>query len=424
MSPRRALLLLPLTLAITPVMAGGDTEARSDKQRATAKADPADLTKLVGAELELARDLIAAMPDEKGNLVLSPLSIYQALAMAAAGAKGDTAAELAKVLKFPLPPERIHAALGALEVELMSRASAEGRKKAEPAFTLNVANALFGQTGRTFEPAFLELLATHYGAGMQLVDYQADPDAARKRINGWVSEQTRERIPELLQKPNVTDATRLVLVNAVYFLAKWDAPFEKEWTKPGPFTRADGSKLQVERMNQTRHMELSIVDGARALKLPYKGGKVACWIVLPSETAKLDALVQDLPAKLPALTAAPKLEFVSLSLPKLKTGWRGALVPPFQKLGMSLATNADKADFSGMDGTKELFVGSITHQTFLAVDEEGTEAAAATAVEMTAGGVPPKPIPFAVDRPFLLVIRDEPTGAVLFLARIMDPSAN
>lgn len=418
----RAFLLLPLTLSFTPMLlAGGDSEARSDTPRATAKADPAELAKLARVELELARDLIAAMPDEKGNLVVSPLSIYQALAMTAAGAKGDTAAEMEKVLRFPLPPGRMHAALGALELELRQRATAEGRKKAEPAFTLNVANALFGQAGRRFEPSFLELLAASYGAGMRLVDYQADHEAARQRINGWVSEQTRERIPELLQKPNVTPDTRLVLVNAVYFLAKWDQPFEKEWTRPGPFTRADGSKVEAQLMHRTGYMELAVLDGARALKLPYKGGKVACWILLPESTARLDALLSELPAKLPALRA--KSEFVSLKLPKVKTGWRGALVPPFQQLGMSLATQADKADFSGMDGTRELFVSSITHQTFLAVDEEGTEAAAATAVEMAAGSVPPPPVPFVVDRPFLLVIRDEPTGAVLFLARIMDPTA-
>ena len=420
----RQAILVPLVLSLAPLCLAGEDEARSGKQRSTAALDPAEGKALTAAQLELARDLLGALDpgDRKKNLVLSPASIYQALAMCAAGARGETLAEMQKVLRFPLAPERVHAALGALERELASRSQQKAGREGGRPFTLRPANAVFGQVGRKFEPAYLDLLSEHYGAGLRLCDYVRDPDGARKQINAWVSQATEQKIPELLQPPAVTEDTRLVLVNAVYFLADWETPFEREWTKPGPFTRLDGSKVQAALMHRTGYMSYVEREGVQAVALPYGGGKVKMWVLLPP-AGKLEQATAQLPALLSGLGAASKSEFVSLALPRLKFTWRAGLKEPLVKLGLERACDAGQADFSGMDGTRQLFVGSVTHQAFLAVDEQGTEAAAATAVEMSAGSVPPPPVPFVVDRPFLLVIQDEPTGAVLFLARVLDPTA-
>lgn len=421
-------LTLPVLLltALSPALqARPEDEARSDVPRDEGRLDPAEAQQLTHAQLELACALVGALDpaDKRGNLVLSPWSITQALAMASAGARGETDAELRKLLRASLPPERLHPALGALERTLNARSQQQPSRRGGRPFTLRSANALWGQAGREFQPDFLRLLAASYGAGMRLVDYGADPDGARARINAWVAESTEQRIKDLLRPPTPSPATRLVLVNAVYFLADWEHPFPQEATRPTAFTRLDGSQVQAPTMHQYSYLQLVQLEGARALALPYTGRAVTCWVLLPDRGDQLDALLTRLPELAGQLTRAGPASFVQLALPKLQFQWRAGLVPALEQLGVSQATDPARADFSGMDGTRELFIGSVTHQAFLAVDERGTEAAAATAVEMAAGSVPPPPVPFLVDRPFLLLIRDDATGAPLFLARVVDPTA-
>lgn len=424
-SPARLLPALIPTLAALacPALGHPDDEARSDAPRSATKLDPAEAKQLAAAQLELARDLLGALEpaDKQKNLVLSPWSIWQALAMTSAGARGETADELRQVLHAPLAPERLHAAVGALELELNARSQAKpGRRDGRP-FTIRSANALWGQSGHPFQAPFLRQLAESYGAGMHLVDFRQDPDGARERINAWVADATQQKIKDLLRAPVPNAATRLALVNAVYFLADWDQPFERDDTRPAPFTRLDGTQVQVPTMHQFSHLSLVELPGARAVGLPYAGRQATCWLILPEQRDQLDRVAGQLPALCGKLGQG-KIAYVQLALPKLRFTWRAGLVDALERLGLEQATDPSRADFSGMDGTRQLFVGSVTHQAFLGVDERGTEAAAATVVEMAAGGMPPKPVPFLLDRPFLLLIRDDATGAPLFLARVIDPS--
>ncbi|MCO5171346.1 MAG: serpin family protein [Planctomycetes bacterium] len=415
-----AALAAALTLTGAAMTRADEAEARSARPRARAAVDPGDLAEVGTTHLRLASDLLRVVPD-RGNVVCSPWSIVQALGMTSAGARGETLAEMQRALHLA-EQARLHRLLGGLDRALMARgqkAPPAWRKDARP-FTLRSANALWAQEGKRFEPAFLDGLAEHYGAGVRLVDFAADPDAARDRINGWVAAETRDRIRNLLRE--VSPATRLVLVNAVYFLADWEHPFDPSSTRPRPFTRLDGSKVDAPTMHDTTHLALAEHEGVRAVVLPYMGGEVEAWVLLPP-AGKLDATASSLHEVVPALARAMTHEFVSLALPKFEVGWRLAMKDALEALGMRKAFVFGQADFSGMDGTRDLFIGAVTHQAWIAVDEKGTEAAAATAVEMLAGGVPPPPVPFVVDRPFLLLVRDKATGAVLFVTRVEDPTA-
>lgn len=411
---------LAAALTLTGAVMIRADEARSDRPRARAALPPAELAEVGPVHLRLASDLLRVVPD-RGNVVCSPWSIIQALGMTTAGARGETLAEMERALHLP-GQARLHPLLGGLDRALMARgqkAPPAWRKDARP-FTLRSANALWAQEGKRFEAPFLDGLAEHYGAGVRLIDFAADPDAARDRINGWVAGETNDRIRDLLQQ--VSPATRLVLVNAVYFLADWEHPFDPASTLSRPFTRRDGSKVDAPTMHHTTHLAVAEHEGVRAVVLPYMGGEVEALVLLPP-AGKLDATASSLHEVVPALGRALKHQFVMLALPKFEVGWRLAMKDALEALGMRKAFVFGQADFSGMDGTRDLFIGAVTHQAWIAVDEKGTEAAAATAVEMLAGGVPPPPVPFVVDRPFLLLVRDKATGAVLFVTRVEDPTA-
>jgi serpin B len=384
--------------------------------------DP-DLAELIGGNTQFAFALYRQISAGGGNLFYSPYSISSALAMAYAGARSRTAEQMAQTLRFTLPQERLHPAFNKLALELAGRS--EGVDP-ELAFQLSVAQSLWGQSGFHFEQDFLDLLARNYAAGMRLVDFKQDPEAARLAINDWVFRETKEKIQDIIPQgpPDLIDEmTRLVLVNAVYFQAAWSAPFDPQATGPAAFHLPDGSAVDVPTMNQTTGLRSMQGDGYRAVELPYAGNQLSMLILLPNEgkfgdvEARLDQRLVD------AAVAGLQPGEVFLALPKFKFDWTAENLPEaFASQGMTDAFSM-AADFSGMDGKLDLYISAILHKAFIAVDESGTEAAASTVVIVTEKALPAKPVEFRVDRPFFFLIRDNPTGTILFLGRVMNPIA-
>jgi serpin B len=389
-------------------------EVRAPDPRSHPAVAPADAAALRAGNAAFAGRLLGVLTRTEPTVALSPFSISEALAMTYAGARGETASEIATALRFGLPPARLHAAFNALDQALEA---ANG-----PDVTFSVANALYGQRAMRFHPAFLSLLARAYGAGMRTVDFVHAPDAAIAAINDWVSDRTHGRIPDLLDRGNIDELTRLVLVNAVYLNAKWDAPFEKGDTASAPF-HAPGGTVQVPTMHRTGSYDYLRGEGYRALELPYRGGRLAFDILLP-DPGRLPALVRRLDRDGPLdLLRGLRGESVGLALPKLKLRARFELADALKELGMPRAFDPDRADLSGIAGRPgDLYVKAAVHEAYIRVDEEGTEAAAATGVVVGATSVPAPPaVMFTVDRPFAFVLRDRQSGAVLFLGTVSRP---
>ncbi len=393
----------------------------SDRPRDTSPAAGRDdIQALSDGNTAFALDLYHFLAAKPGNLFYSPYSISVALAMTYAGARSDTASQMAQTMHFDLPQDRLHPAFNAYSLDLEARADAvtEGTP-----FELSVANSLWGQQGFSFLPEFLDLLAEHYGAGMRLVDYTADPEGARQAINQWVAEETRDRIQDLIPQGAIDALTRLVLANAIYFKTAWMHPFETEATAPAPFYRLDGTSVEVPMMHQGESYAYALGDGYRALVLPYESGNVSMVILLPDE-GWFQAVEQTLsPAMVEDIMAGLSYGPVMLSLPRFQVESEFSLKDALVALGMTDAFEPDRADFSGMDGGRtDLHIGAVLHKTFVSVDEKGTEAAAATAVIMRITSAPiGEPIEFLMDRPFIFLIRDDQTGTILFVGRVLDP---
>jgi serpin B len=381
---------------------------------------PAQLGHVAVSNNSFAFDLYQRLRGNGGNLFFSPYSISTALAMTYAGARGQTAAQMAKALHFYLPPDQLHPAFNALDLELASRGKESTGRSGGP-FRLHVANALWGQTGWKFLPGFLDILAEDYGAGMRLVDF-GNTEAARGAINQWVSQQTEGMITDLVPASALQTEVVFVLTNAVYFDAAWQSPFHAESTAQGPFSLLDGSEVSVEMMHQSEAFRYAEGDGYQALQMPYRGEELAMVILLPSPgrfeefDASLDIFRAG--AILDSLARRP----VIVTVPKFTYGSTFSLVKALSDMGMPDAFRPI-ADFSGIDGSRFILLSAVLHEALVRVDERGTEAAAATAVIGAGGAAGPsaRPIEFIVDRPFIFLIRDVKTGTILFLGRVLDP---
>jgi serpin B len=390
---------------------------RSGKPRLTTPVPAEDTQELTGDNAAFALDVLkrAAAHD---NFFVSPHSISIALAMTYGGAREGTAAQMAQALHFTLPQERLHPAFDALDLELTHRA--DKPLESGQAFKLNVLNAIWGQRGYAFLATYLDLLAEDYGAGLSLLDFASDPDGSRTTINRWVSDRTLARIPELIPRGVITSATVLVLTNAIYFNASWKVPFEANDTTDGSFGQLDGSRAPVRLMHQTKEHRYAEGEGWQALELLYSGADVSMLVLLPASgtfedfRAKLDA------ARLSSIVRALGTKEVVVTLPRFQFRTQLAVKATLTALGMVDAFQGGMADFSGIDGTRSLFIQDVVHETFVAVDERGTEAAAATAVVIGRTSIS-ELATFTADRPFLVVLRDDPTGAVLFLGQITRP---
>jgi serpin B len=383
---------------------------------------PADLQTLTTGNTAFALDLYHAIAggSDEGNLFYSPYSVSIALAMTYAGAQGSTATQMAGALDFQLPLVTLNPAFDALDLQLASRAHGQAGDNGQP-FKLNVIDSLWGDKTFTFQKPFLDTLATYYGSGLRTVDFVNAPEAARGTINGWVADQTDDLIPTLLPDQSITPDTRFVLVNAIYFNAGWATPFQASETHPGTFTHLDASTAQVPLM--TGGLEGNYAKGAgwQAVELPYAGGQTSMVVVLPDagqfatvETALDGAFVGSLFSSL-------KDAQIALTLPKFTVkGATISLKTELGKLGMTDAFDPSAADFAGI-ASEKVWIGDVLHQAFVSVDENGTQAAAATAVIGTGAAAPVNVVTVDVNRPFFVLIRDIPTGSVLFAGRIVAP---
>ena len=376
-----------------------------------------DTAKLVAGNTAFGCDLYGQLKGEAGNLFLSPFSISTALGMTAAGAKGKTFDEMEQVLHLP---KDAPAAFGTV-LRSINDAGAEPKKRG---YTLSTANALWAQQGYPWKPDYKKLVATDYAAGLFDVDYKGDAEAARVTINTWVEKETREKIKDLLPKGSVTGLTRLVLTNAIYFKGDWAEQFKKDATKPAPFLLANGTKAEAPLMHRVGAYTYAETDGYQALDLPYVGKRLSMTVILPRKPDGLPAVEKELTGdKLSAVLKSFRFEQeVHVHLPKFKVEKALTLNEPLKALGMKAAF--DRADFSGMATAEPLSISAVLHKAFVDVNEEGTEAAAATGVVVGATGVqePRPPKHFRADRPFLYLIRDHHTGSVLFLGRLSEPA--
>lgn len=361
-------------------------------------------------------DLYTSLRADGENLFFSPASIAYALAMTGLGARGTTAAEMDRVLHLPADDTVVAAGFGALMNDVA---------RDDGVVTVSLANRLYGQSGTPFAPAYLALLERHFGAGLEQVDYRRDAEAARNRINAWVEERTAQKIRDLLAPGAVDSATKLVLVNAVYFLGKWVEPFPKHATADALFHREQGGDVTTKFMRTTGRFGYAEQDGVQIAALPYRGDTMEMVVILPAAGTPLAQVEEQLDAdQLATWLAAMKPEKVAVTLPRLHLETSFELADALAKLGMPTAFT-HKADFSGMttDATP-LSISRVVHKAYLDVDEEGTEAAAATAVVMeVTSAIRPEPLnEFRADRPFILAIRHKASGAILFLGRVADPA--
>jgi len=360
-------------------------------------------------------DLYGRIRAKEGNLFFSPSSISNCLAMAYAGARGQTATEMAKVLHTSLGPAPLAAGWASLNKDLAS--------VADKGFELSVANALWGQKGYGFLPDYLALVKTGFGAGFEELDFAADADGARQTINKSVEKLTREKIKDLIGPGMLSPATRMVLTNAIYFKGAWAVPFIKDLTKEEDFTVGPDKKVRVPMMALTESFQFADAGDCLALALPYKGGAVAMVVLLPKKPDGLADLEKGLTAeKLAGHLSRMKGQDVEVHLPKLKFAAEMVLARTLADMGMPDAFDAAKADFKGINGGKEpLWISEVIHKAFVDVNEEGTEAAAATATAMEAGDAPKPPPVFRADHPFVFLIRDVRSGGILFMGRVANP---
>ena len=380
-----------------------------------ALAEPADgdTGAVVDGNTEFALDLYASLRTEEGNLFLSPYSISTALAMTFAGARGETAGQIADVLHFTLEQDRLHQAFAALASSVKAAGDGSG-------CSLHLANALWGQPGEGFLDEFLAVTKKHYGAGFRQVDFQRATERARQIINTWVDQQTRQKISELLQQGDLDPSTVLVLTNAIYFKGAWACRFDPQQTKDAPFWINEQDKVVVPTMHQLRKFPFTAGDEVDVLELPYVGDRLSMVLLLPKQVGGLPALEDSLNTEnLDRWLGRLRVQPVRVSLPRLRLDSRFDLAGTLAAMGMPDAFSSRKADFSGMTGRPDLWIDKVIHQAQVEVNEQGTEAAAATAVVIKKG---PPITTFTADHPFLFIIRDNQTGTILFIGRVANPA--
>jgi serpin B len=427
------LVIVSFALLFASCTDGSTSEVTPTTSTPSDTAPEDDLSILVEGNTEFAFDLYQKLKDANANFFISPYSISTALAMTYAGARGETEQQMADALHFTLPQERLHVSFYNLDTLLKQRGKAEiyvgepGEeltKETVDGFRLNIANAIWGQEGYSFLQQYIETIMTYYGCGLRYLDFINDPEAARLEINDWASNQTEGRINNLLGPGSLSALVRLVLANATYFKANWAHEFNKSMTTDGDFTLLDGSTVTVPMMQQRHQFSYAEGDTYQAIRLPYLSDELAMTILLPRDGEfesfenSLDSqILQDILAKMESRE-------VDLSLPKFTFESSYRLNEVLSEMGMPAAFSGG-ADFSGMTGNQDLFIGSALHKTFVSVDEVGTEAAAVTVIIMmgSAPSPPPTVVSFTADRPFIFLIQDIETGSILFMGRVLNPIA-
>jgi serpin B len=389
--------------------------------RAMSETEPAD--PLVRGNATFALELYGRVSRRDGNRFVSPFSISSALAMTYAGAEAETARQMAKVLQITLPPDRFHASFHRLITVLHSRNAAQAGQK-EPDIQVFSASALWHQKDLSVLNDFRRRIEVNYQGGLYPVDFREAAQEARQTINAWVAEQTKGKILDLLKPEHVNADTLLLLANAIYFKGLWESPFRPENTKREPFHLSAHDQAAVPMMNQSGRFRYFDGGSFQALELPYKGEALALVVLLPRAVdglAQLEASLryENLEKWLGALAS----HRVEVSLPKFQLTDECELKDTLSELGMPLAFDRRRADFSGITGTRDLVISAVVHKAYVEVEEKGTEAAAATGVVMMrrAAIVASPPVIFRADHPFFFMIRDTRTGTILFLGRLARP---
>lgn len=370
---------------------------------------------VVAGNNEFACALYAELAKEPGNLFFSPYSISTALAMTYAGAREETERQMARALRFDVDQARLHAALGTITDELNQSV----------ANRILIANSLWPQADHPFLESYVSLVREHYGVDVTPVDYKRETEAARLKINDWVSKRTEELIRDLIAPGILDPMTRLVIVNAIYFKGLWEIPFETNATREADFHVTPEKAVKAQLMSRVGEFDYAEFPGVQLVELPYKDERLSMLVILPESAKAMDGVEHMLSRKqLDLWIDMMSRERVRVSLPRFKLEWGArSLNKALIELGMTDAFDEVKARFTGIDGdASELYISAVLHKAFVEVNEEGTEAAAATAVVMAARGLAPKERHILVDRPFLILIRDRATGSLLFMGRVEDPS--
>ena len=375
----------------------------------------ATIESIVNGNNLFALELYSKLKKERGNLFFSPYSISSALAMTYSGARGDTSNEMAKTLHFIPGAERTNPAFAGLNAKLD-----EIQKQGN--IQLLIANSLWPQNDHHFLPEYLSVMNRYYGASVLPVDYLKASEEARTRINGWVEDRTHGKIRDIIQKPLPTN-TFLVLVNAIYLKGNWAQQFDPKRTAKADFSLPSGAKKQVSMMRQGGRFGYHEIKDAKLLELPYVGEQLSMIFILPNEASQLSKLEDELTsANLQSWLSGIEEQFVRVDLPKFKVTWGTYdLIKPLKTIGIRKAFGTE-ADFSGMDGTKNFHIGLLLHKAFVEINEEGTEATASTVAGIKLGGRP-RMYTFKADHPFLFVIRDNISGSILFIGRVLDPNS-
>ena len=418
MTPVASALAAAIALAVGPPFAlAADPKAPRKPEGAAQGAWVAEANNFFAA------DLHGKLAGQEGNLFYSPSSIETALAMTVAGARGQTAEQMIGVLHLGTGRADLHQAMGAFLGSLNVEKGPDGTPRQ---YQLSVANALWGQKGLEFLPDYLRLVKDNYGAGLSQVDFLKDAAAARVTINAWVERETHDKIKNLIAEGVLDSRTRLVLTNAIYFKGKWAKPFKTAITLEEPFHLAGGKEAKVSMLHSRDDYGYKETADYQAIKLPYAGEELSMVVILPKKVDGLAAVEKGVtPTLLGKELQRLGREEVVLTLPKFKMTREFELSKVLGAMGMPDAFSAAAADFSGMDGKKDLFISAVVHKAFVDVNEEGTEAAAATGVVgVTSAAIPvvKPPVVFKADHPFLFVIRHEKSGAILFLGRVADPT--
>ncbi len=381
-------------------------------------AESAPTQSLIEGNTAFALDLYSRLKSNPGNLFFSPYSISTALAMTYTGARGETEKQMSQVLHFGAAQEKVHSCFNELQRQLAETEKQQG-------IQLTVANALWAQKGHPLLPAFLKAVKDEYQANINQADFTTAAEAARRQINHWVTEQTKDKIRDILPPGSLDAATRLVLANAIYFKGLWAEPYDKAETSPQTFHRSANNLAQVPLMHHFENIRYMEESDFQAVELPYKGEGLSMVVLLPRQVEGCGALENRLsPGVISRSLGRMKKQRVEIFLPRFKLESNFDLSGTLAKMGMSSACGPH-ADFSGMDGTRQLFISAVFHKAWGEVNEEGTEAAAATAVVVVASAAlrpPPPPPVFRADHPFIFFIRDTRSGSLLFLGRLADPS--
>ena len=395
-------------------------DVKSDKSQVSPPETPNNNpTTLVGGNTAFALDLYQELKAAEGNIFYSPYSLSLALAMTYAGARGETEQQMAEALNFYLSQEQLHHAFNQLDQELASRGEGAEGKDGE-GFRLNIVNDIWGQKDFVFLSDFLDTLAENYGVELRTLDFINAPEESRITINDYISEQTEERIKDLIPEGIIDDITRLVLTNAIYFNAAWEYPFGEGITAEGTFHLLDGGEVTIPMMHQGELLGYTEGDDYQAVELKYDGEELSMVILLP-ESGQFENFEMALDAEL-LNDIIDNLEKrnVELTMPKWDFEASFMMKEVLESLGMPIAFT-DAADFSGMTGERDLYIDNVIHKACVSVDEAGTEAAAASAVIMKITSAPADPAVVTVDRPFIFLIRDIETGAILFFGRVVNP---